>query len=83
MQNFSEALAAREPSVNIAAGGGIAGAGATIRIRGSSSLSMSNEPVVYVDGVRIDNGSGFGAMQPRPRPGWTTSVLSRSIISRF
>ena len=59
VQTFSEVLAGREPSVNVAASGGISGAGARIRIRGSSSLSMSNEPVVYVDGVRIDNGGGM------------------------
>jgi len=61
VQNFSEALAAREPSVSIGGNSGFAGSGASIRIRGASSLSMSNEPVVYVDGVRIDNGTGFGS----------------------
>ncbi|MEJ2238489.1 MAG: carboxypeptidase-like regulatory domain-containing protein, partial [Gemmatimonadales bacterium] len=35
VQSFSEALAAREPSVNINASSGIAGAGSRIRIRGS------------------------------------------------
>jgi len=66
VQNFSEVLAAREPSVNLQTGSGISGAGASIRIRGASSLSMSNEPVVYLDGVRIDNGSGFGASAATP-----------------
>jgi TonB-linked SusC/RagA family outer membrane protein len=60
VQSFSEALTAREPSVTINASSGIAGAGSRIRIRGSNSLSMTNEPVVYVDGVRIDAGSGQG-----------------------
>lgn len=66
VQNFSEVLAAREPSVNLQTGSGISGAGASIRIRGASSLSMSNEPVVYLDGVRIDNGTGFGAAAATP-----------------
>jgi len=60
VQSFSEVLSAREPSVNINASSGIAGAGSRIRIRGSNSLSMTNEPVVYVDGVRMDAGSGQG-----------------------
>lgn len=30
-----------------------------IRIRGTSSLSMSNQPLIYVDGVRINSGGGF------------------------
>jgi TonB-linked SusC/RagA family outer membrane protein len=55
VQSFSEVLAAREPSVVVQASSGLAGAGARIRIRGTSSLSMSNEPVVYLDGIRIDN----------------------------
>ncbi len=59
VQTFSEALAGREPSVSINAASGLAGSGARIRIRGSNSLSMSNEPVVYLDGVRIDNGTGM------------------------
>ncbi len=59
VQTFSEALAGREPSVSLSAGSGLSGSGARIRIRGSNSLSMSNEPVVYLDGVRIDNGTGM------------------------
>jgi TonB-linked SusC/RagA family outer membrane protein len=59
VQTFSEVLSGREPGVDLMASSGMAGAGARIRIRGSSSLSMSNEPVVYVDGVRIDNGGSF------------------------
>ncbi|GIW51378.1 MAG: SusC/RagA family TonB-linked outer membrane protein [Gemmatimonadales bacterium] len=57
--NFSEALAAREAGVQILPASGLAGEGARIRIRGNASLSQSNEPVVYVDGVRIDNGGGL------------------------
>ena len=59
VQSFSEAIAAREPGVQILPSSGLTGEGARIRIRGNASLSQSNEPVVYVDGVRIDNGGGF------------------------
>jgi TonB-linked SusC/RagA family outer membrane protein len=54
VQNFSEAIAAREAGVSILASSGAAGEGARIRIRGNASLSQGNEPVVYVDGVRVD-----------------------------
>ncbi|GIS71881.1 MAG: hypothetical protein CM1200mP10_14580 [Candidatus Neomarinimicrobiota bacterium] len=51
--------------------GGLNGEGASIRIRGSSTLSQSNEPVVYIDGVRVDNtASGVG-------PGGTPSRLDK------
>lgn len=55
----SEVLSGREPGVLGLPSGGIAGDGARIRIRGSSSLSQSNEPIIYVDGIRVDNAGGF------------------------
>ncbi len=60
VSSMSELLTGREPGVMGLVGGGVAGEGARLRIRGSSSLSQSNEPVVYVDGVRMDNSGGFG-----------------------
>ncbi len=53
--------------VNIAPGGGEVGGGANIRIRGASSISLSSQPLVYVDGVRVngnnaDVGGGFGGV---------------------
>src|SRR5947199_99068 len=58
--NFSEMLAAREPGVSVLPSGGLTGEGARIRIRGSASLSQPNEPIVYVDGIRVDRSGGFG-----------------------
>jgi TonB-dependent starch-binding outer membrane protein SusC len=60
VSSMSEILTGREPGVLSLPGGGMAGQGARIRIRGSASLSQSNEPVIYVDGVRVDNAQGFG-----------------------
>lgn len=36
------------------------GSGATIRIRGGSSLSATNDPLIVIDGVPVDNGSIAG-----------------------
>ena len=58
--SFSDVLGGREPGVQLLPSSGVAGEGARIRIRGNASLSQNNEPIVYVDGVRIDNGGGFG-----------------------
>src|SRR2546426_11182401 len=58
--NFSEQLSAREPGVSVLPSGGLTGEGARIRIRGAASLSQPNEPIVYVDGVRVDRSGGFG-----------------------
>jgi len=38
---------------------GMTGEGARIRIRGNASLSQSNEPIVFVDGVRINSSGDF------------------------
>ena len=67
--NFSDILQGREKGVIMLPNGGLNGEGASIRIRGTSTLSQSNEPVVYIDGVRVDNtASGVG-------PGGTPSRL--------
>ncbi len=58
--NVSEQLAARDPAVSVLPSGGLAGEGAQIRIRSGASLSQANEPVIYVDGVRVNRGGGFG-----------------------
>jgi TonB-linked SusC/RagA family outer membrane protein len=40
---------------------GAAGGGSRIRIRGASSLSMGNSPVVYVDGVKVQSDASTGS----------------------
>src|SRR5206468_12085736 len=60
VSNVSEQLPPRDPAVYVLPTGGLAGEGAQIRIRGSASLTQANEPVVYVDGVRVNRSGGFG-----------------------
>ena len=54
ISTFSDMLAAREPGVVLLPTSGSTGEGGRIRIRGSSSLSQLNEPIIYLDGIRID-----------------------------
>ncbi|MGH7476393.1 MAG: SusC/RagA family TonB-linked outer membrane protein [Longimicrobiales bacterium] len=56
--DFSQILQGREPGVLSLPASGYTGAGTQIRIRGSSSLSQLNEPIIYVDGIRVDNSGG-------------------------
>ena len=67
--SFSDVLQGREAGVVSLPGGGDTGGSGRIRIRGSASLSQSNEPIIYLDGVRIDRGSngGWGASQAATR----------------
>jgi TonB-linked SusC/RagA family outer membrane protein len=41
------------PGASIEQSGGSIGAGSSIRLRGLASVSLSNQPLIYVDGVRI------------------------------
>ena len=50
--------------VQITNGGGSPGEGATIRIRGGSSLSASNDPLFVIDGVPVDNDGISGMKSP-------------------
>ncbi len=62
VSSLSEILQGREAGVNSLPSGGLVGEGSRIRIRGTSSLSQSNEPIVYIDGVRVDNSGGFAGI---------------------
>ena len=50
--------------VNIATSGGKPGEGATIRIRGGSSLNASNDPLIVIDGLAMDNNGIQGVSNP-------------------
>ena len=50
--------------VQITDAGGAPGTGSTIRIRGGSSLTASNDPLIIIDGVPIDNEGVSGARNP-------------------
>ena len=58
--SLSDMLQGREPGVVSLPSTGLVGEGARIRIRGNASLSQSNEPIVYIDGVRMNSGGSFG-----------------------
>lgn len=71
-------LQGRVPGMTVSFGGATIGQGATIRMRGNVSLSQSNQPLVYVDGVRqtannyprnvSQGGSTFNAAQVEASP---------------
>ena len=50
----------RAPGVEILPGTGQVGSGSKVRVRGISSLSLSNNPLLYVDGIRVDNDQSTG-----------------------
>ena len=67
-------LNGRAPGVEVLPGTGQIGAGSQIRIRGIGSFSLNSDPLIYVDGVRVDNQTGTGM---------TMQAFSSGIISRM
>ncbi|MCC6929100.1 MAG: SusC/RagA family TonB-linked outer membrane protein [Gemmatimonadaceae bacterium] len=53
--NVNELLQARTAGLQVIQGTGQTGASSSIRIRGASSLSLTNEPLIIIDGIRFDN----------------------------
>lgn len=60
VSNMGQLLSGRAAGVQVVSAGAT-GAGSRIRIRGQSSLSLSNDPVVIIDGVRMTSASGSTA----------------------
>ena len=49
-------ITGRAPGVDVISATGQVGAGSQIRVRGVGSFSLSGTPLVYIDGVRTNNG---------------------------
>jgi TonB-linked SusC/RagA family outer membrane protein len=60
INNVQNLINGRAPGVTILQNSGVVGSGATVRIRGVSSFALSNQPLIYVDGIRVDNAQGTG-----------------------
>src|SRR5881396_1870591 len=55
--SFADLLNARAAGVTVMPSGGTTGGGSRVRIRGSNSVSLSNEPVFFIDGIRVNSGA--------------------------
>ena len=60
--NAADLLNSRTPGLLVQPGGGTSGTGARLRIRGANSVSLSNEPVIVVDGIRVENGASSNSI---------------------
>ena len=57
-------IAGKVPGVSVISNSGQPGSGSTIRIRAGSSLRASNDPLIVIDGVPLDNNKIEGAGNP-------------------
>lgn len=73
VNNMSDLLNARVPGVVIIPATGNVGGGSRIRVRGVSSLSLPQEPLIYVDGVRVINDAATGPINQ----GFGSNSISR------
>ena len=59
---MADVLQGRVAGVTLQGATGTSGGGQRIRIRGANSLSLSNEPLIFIDGVRASNSAGGYAL---------------------
>lgn len=77
--NAQDMLAGKVAGVSVISNDGTPGGGAQIRIRGGSSLNASNDPLIVIDGLAIDNngikGMSNGLSMVNPEDIETFTVL--------
>ncbi len=62
--NAQDMISGKIAGVSVIAGDGTPGGGAQIRIRGGSSLNASNDPLIVIDGLAMDNYGVQGLANP-------------------
>jgi TonB-linked SusC/RagA family outer membrane protein len=62
-RSVEQLIGARTPGLIVLPATGQVGTGAQLRVRGTSSLSLSNDPIIYIDGVRMDSDASRGPIQ--------------------
>jgi len=61
VSNVQDVLASRTPGVQVM-GGSQTGGGARVRIRGNSSLNLSNDPIYIIDGIRLTSNANSSSL---------------------
>ncbi|WP_200976835.1 TonB-dependent receptor [Echinicola sp. 20G] len=62
--NPEQLITGKVAGVQITPNGGSPGSGGRIRIRGGASLNASNDPLIVIDGVPLDNSKTSGTANP-------------------
>jgi TonB-linked SusC/RagA family outer membrane protein len=72
-RSVDQLIGARTPGLIALPSSGQVGTGPQIRVRAPSSLTLSNDPILYIDGVRMDAASSRG---PGQRGGFGANRLN-------
>lgn len=63
VRSVEQLIGSRTPGVIVLPATGQVGTGAQLRVRSVGSLSLSNDPIIYIDGVRMDAATSRGPAQ--------------------
>ncbi len=78
-ENFINALQGRVAGVEVTSSSGVPGASTSITIRGVSSISSSNQPLMIVDGLPIDNKTTNTGVLASDNPGSAFAFSNRGL----
>ena len=77
--NFINSLQGRVAGVEVTSSSGVPGASSSITIRGVSSISSSNQPLMIVDGLPLDNKTLNTGVLASDAPGSQTAFSNRGV----
>lgn len=77
--NFVDALQGRVAGVSVTSSSGVPGASSMITIRGTSSISSSNQPLFVIDGLPLDNKTLNTGVLASDAPGSVTAFSNRGV----
>jgi len=78
-ENFINALQGRVAGVEVTSTSGVPGASSSITIRGVSSISSSNQPLMIVDGLPLDNKTFNTGVLASDAPGSVSAFNNRGV----
>jgi TonB-linked SusC/RagA family outer membrane protein len=78
-ENFVNALQGRVAGVEVVSSSGVPGASSSITIRGVSSISSSNQPLIILDGLPLDNKTLNTGVLASDAPGSATAFSNRGV----
>jgi TonB-linked SusC/RagA family outer membrane protein len=78
-QNFINALQGRVAGVEVISTSGVPGASSSITIRGVSSISSSNQPLMIIDGLPLDNKTLNTGVLASDAPGSANAFSNRGV----
>jgi TonB-linked SusC/RagA family outer membrane protein len=55
-RNVNQLLQSRVPSLSVSTTSGTAGTSRRVNIRGAASVNLSNQPLIFIDGIRLNEG---------------------------